>query len=155
MSDERGLAILETRGPRSDLALDEDELITRSIAQARASGQGRGKSLLHPPNGWVDEEWYRMVERGMSEADLILREWRDRELRPWLYQAKRGSRGPAPSLSVGEIIEAANHLNQRGLKVSLETVAELLGVADGKTVAKALKYEGLSIVDIREVGRSV
>ena len=150
----RGLAILQTRGPRSDLALDEDELVTRSIAQARASGQRPSSSLLRPPNGWVDEDWYRMVERGMSEADLVLRYLRDRKLRPWVYQAKRGSRGPAPSLSVGEIIEAVSHLNRRGLKVSLETVAELLGVADGKTVAKALKYEGLSIVDIREVGQA-
>ena len=154
MSHVRGLAILEVRGPRSDLALDEDELVTRFIAQAKASGRGRGTSLLHPPDDWVDEEWYRMVEGAMSEADLVLQELRDRELRPWVYQAKRGSRGPAPSLSVGKIIEAVSHLNRRGLNVSLEAVAELLHVADGKTVAKALKYEGLSIVDIREVGQA-
>lgn len=154
MSDQRGLAIIEVRGPRSDLALDEDELVTRSIAQAEASGWSRSGSVLRPPDDWVDEEWYRTVERAMSEADLVLRDLRDRKLRPWVYQAKRGSRGPAPSLSVGEVIEAVSHLNRRGLKVSLETVAELLGVADGKTVAKVLKYEGLSIVDIREVGRA-
>ena len=83
---------------------DEEE---QALQQAKAEGRWAVPLMIKPPEGWSDDDWDSTLKKGLTEADAFLRDMRDRQVRPWLYEPGRSD----PTLL--RILDKLDELNRR------------------------------------------
>jgi len=113
---------------------DEEE---EALRQVEMEGRWEAPLMIKPPKGWSDEDWDSTLRNGLTEADAFLRDVRDRQARPWLYEPGRSD----PTLE--RIRDKLDELNRRGRGVPSKQALALEASISTRQIERILKKYGL------------